>query len=103
MKTFLISSLLAGLIASHTAQASNTIAQARLYLKNYGFAQCLSEQYPEQSDIRTDIEFSIAFYNAAAADQYITPQHENNQESRYDPYQATKHYFLSAYKYSRSQ
>lgn len=98
MKTSLISSLLACLITSNAAQASNTIAEARMHLKNYGFTQCLSEQYPEQSDIRMDLDFSIAFFNSSAGDKYTTPQSEKTLEPHYDPYQATKEFYLSAYE-----
>ncbi|MFJ2287995.1 hypothetical protein ACIOUF_16820 [Pseudomonas iridis] len=84
--------------ASGNALASKVdVNSARTSLKNYGLANCISNQFKNQSDIKSDIGLAIGAYSAMGKGQHAISQNEDTLEVIHDPYAKTEKYMTDAY------
>jgi hypothetical protein len=73
------------------------VNNARISLKNYGLANCISNQFKNQSDIKSDIGLAIGAYSAMGRGQHAILQNEDTLEVIHDPYAETEKYMKDAY------
>lgn len=73
------------------------VAAARQSLKNYGLAHCITNQFPDKSDVRDDIGIAIGMYSFVGGGMHTILQDEDTLETLHDPYTATTDYVSSVY------
>jgi len=83
---------------SATALSSEAkVNAARISLKNYGLANCISNQFKSDSDIKSDLGLAIGAYSAMGKGQHAISQNEDTLEVIHDPYAETEKYVTEAY------
>lgn len=95
-----IAFLLISVIAANPAYADSHTAQARQYLKNYALANCIADQFPENSALKADVEHAIDTYGATGKGMHKVLKDKETLALIHDPYIETKNYMLAAYKYT---
>jgi hypothetical protein len=101
--TRLRASLLLLLLTSGRAiSAESYIDKARETLKNYGLANCISSQFKDKSEIKSDLGLAIGAYSAMGKGEHLIIQNEDTLEVTHDPYRETEKFMLDAYKKSSS-
>ncbi|WP_065258324.1 hypothetical protein [Pseudomonas bananamidigenes] len=73
------------------------VNSARVSLKNYGLANCISNQFKSESDIKSDLGLAIGAYSAMGKGQHVILQNEDTLEVTHDPYAETEKYMAGAY------
>ncbi|MFJ2484070.1 hypothetical protein ACIOWE_27845 [Pseudomonas sp. NPDC087598] len=73
------------------------VNSARISLKNYGLANCISDQFKNKSDIKSDIGLAIGAYSAMGRGQHAISQDEDTLEVIHDPYAETEKFMTDAY------
>jgi hypothetical protein len=73
------------------------VNSARTSLKNYGLANCISNQFKSDSDIKSDLELAIGAYSVMGKGQHAILQNEDTLEVTHDPYADTEKYMADAY------
>ena len=73
------------------------LTTARVSLKNYGLANCISNQFKSESDIKSDLGLAIGAYSIMGKGQHAILQNEDTLEVIHDPYVETEKYVADAY------
>ncbi|GFM67419.1 hypothetical protein PSCICJ_35370 [Pseudomonas cichorii] len=73
------------------------VAAARQSLKDYGLANCIVKQFPDESDVKSDIKLAIGAYGFMGGGMHTVLQNEDTLETLHNPYKATMDYVFSAY------
>lgn len=73
------------------------VSSARTSLKNYGLANCISNQFKSESDIKSDLGLAIGAYSVMGKGQHVILQNEDTLKITHDPYAETEKYMANAY------
>ncbi|WP_223520039.1 type VI secretion system amidase immunity protein Tai4 [Pseudomonas sp. GL-B-19] len=90
------------LVSGQAISAEINIDKARETLKNYGLANCISSQFKNESEIKSDIGLAIGAYSSMSKGQHLIIQNEDTLEVTYDPYAETEKYMRNAYAHTSS-
>lgn len=85
------------LVSGQALSAGINIDKARETLKDYGLANCISSQFKNESDIKSDIGLAIGAYSSMGKGQHLIIQNEDTLEVTHDPYAETEKYMRNAY------
>jgi hypothetical protein len=88
-----------GILGASVNAFSNeaNLTTARVSLKNYGLANCISNQFKSESDIKSDLSLAIGAYSVMGKGQHAILQNEDTLEVIHDPYVETEKYVADAY------
>ncbi|HGM5553604.1 hypothetical protein [Pseudomonas sp. JQ36] len=88
-----------GILGASVNAFSNeaNLTTARVSLKNYGLANCISNQFKSESDIKSDLGLAIGAYSVMGKGQHAILQNEDTLEVIHDPYVETEKYVADAY------
>ena len=73
------------------------VNSARISLKNYGLANCISNQFKSASDIKSDLGLAIGAYSVMGKGEHAILQNEDTLEVTHDPYLETEKFVTEAY------
>jgi len=92
----LVSISILGLSANAISSEAD-LSTGRTSLKNYGLANCISNQFKSESDIKSDLALAIGAYSAMGKGQHAILQNEDTLEVTHDPYLETEKFVTDAY------
>lgn len=84
-------------VSANAISSELDVNDARISLKNYGLANCISNQFKGDSDIKSDLGLAIGAYSAMGKGQHAISQNEDTLEISHDPYAETEKYMREAY------
>lgn len=84
-------------LSANAISSEADLSTARTSLKNYGLANCISNQFTSDSDIKSDLGLAIGAYSAMGKGQHAILQNEDTLEVTHDPYLETEKFVTDAY------
>lgn len=84
-------------LSANAISSEADLSTGRTSLKNYGLANCISNQFKSESDIKSDLALAIGAYSAMGKGQHAILQNEDTLEVTHDPYLETEKFVTDAY------
>ncbi|WP_122593875.1 hypothetical protein [Pseudomonas sp. EA_5y_Pfl2_R50] len=84
-------------LSANAISSEADLNSARTSLKNYGLANCISNQFKSASDIKSDLGLAIGAYSVMGKGEHAILQNEDTLEVTHDPYLETEKFVTETY------